>query len=139
MINKIINAISVALDKEFGDECEIYPESVEQGLKEPCFSIALITPRTKQVLGNRYFRTHLFCIHYFPKKDKAECYAVQERLMDCLEYINLDGDDIRGTNINGEITDGVLHCYVNYNLYVNKELKREDPMEQLDQHTNMKG
>ena len=39
MINKIIDGISVAINSEFGDPYEIYTESIEQGLVEPCFSI----------------------------------------------------------------------------------------------------
>ena len=39
MINEIIDGISVAINTEFGDDYEIYTESIEQGLEEPCFSI----------------------------------------------------------------------------------------------------
>ena len=51
MINEIIEAISVALNEEFGDEYEIYRESVRQDLKEPCFFI--------QGHGREIFRGHL--------------------------------------------------------------------------------
>lgn len=36
MIDKIIDAISTTIYAEFGDDYEIYTESIEQGLKEPC-------------------------------------------------------------------------------------------------------
>ena len=70
MINEIISGISVAINFEFGDDCEIYKGSVEQGLKEPCFSIVCLNPNITQVLGKRYFRTNRFCIHYFPSSDE---------------------------------------------------------------------
>ena len=67
MINKIIDGISVAINAEFGYDYEIYTESVEQGLNEPCFSILCLNPTNEQFLGRRYFRNNQFCIHYFPK------------------------------------------------------------------------
>lgn len=39
MINKVIDGISKAINEEFGDEYNIYTEEIEQGLKEPCFSM----------------------------------------------------------------------------------------------------
>ena len=35
MINSLTEGISVALNKEFGDDCTVFAEPVEQGLKEP--------------------------------------------------------------------------------------------------------
>jgi len=42
MINSIIEAISVALNTEFGDRYDIHRERLEQGLEEPCFFIFCI-------------------------------------------------------------------------------------------------
>ena len=86
MINQIIDGISVAINSEFGDPYEIYTESIEQGLVEPCFSILCLNPTINQVLGKRYFRRNQFCIHYFPSSDekRSECQAVFERLLNAL-------------------------------------------------------
>lgn len=40
MINKILDAISNALNEEFGDDIEIYSEDIKQGFKEPCFLLS---------------------------------------------------------------------------------------------------
>ena len=37
MINSIIEAISIALNNEFGDEYRVYADNIEQCLQEPCF------------------------------------------------------------------------------------------------------
>ena len=50
MINKIIDGISIALNAEFGNDYEIYTDNIEQGLKEPCFSIVCLNPRMNQFL-----------------------------------------------------------------------------------------
>lgn len=141
MINKIIDGISIAINSEFGEDYEIYTESVEQGLVEPAFSILCLNPTINQVLGKRYFRTHQFCIHYFPSSNekKSECHAVTERLMDALEFITVDGDLCRGTDIHSELVDDVLSFFVNYNLYVYKEEPTAPAMETVTYNTNAKG
>ena len=42
MINSIIDSIGISLNAEFGDKYTIYSESIEQGLKEPCFFISCL-------------------------------------------------------------------------------------------------
>ena len=101
-LNKIIDGICNALNTEFGDAYEIYTEDVKQNLTEPCFLVVLVKPLTKQFLQKRYFRHNIFCVHYFPSdKDNAnaECFDIFERLADCLEYIEVDGAAVRGTNM----------------------------------------
>ena len=94
MMNKIIDAISVSINSEFGDGYEIYTESLEQGLQEPCFSVFCLNPTNELFLNKRYFRTNQFCIQYFPSSEEknAECNTVLERLYDSLELIEVDGD-----------------------------------------------
>lgn len=141
MINKIIDGISVAINSEFGDEHEVYTESVKQGLENGCFSILCLNPKIEHFFNKRYFRTNQFCIHYFPSSSepRSECLNVIERLMDCLETITVDGDLVRGTGMNGEIVDDVLSFFVNYDLFVYKEAVAEPAMQNLDYITDAKG
>lgn len=141
MINKIIDGISVAINSEFGDSYEIYTESVKQDLEGSCFSILCLNPKIDQFLGKRYFRTNQFCIHYFPSSDepRSECQAVMERLINCLEIITVDGDPVRGNGMNGEIVDGVLSFFVNYDMFVYKEVEAAPTMETVDYNTDVKG
>lgn len=122
MINKIIDGISEAINQEFGDGYDIYTESIEQGLEEPCFSILCLNPTNDLFLGQRYKRTNQFMIQYFPSTDEKnkECFDVQERLFDCLELITVNGDLTRGTRMNGEMVDGVLNFTVNFDMFVYK-------------------
>jgi hypothetical protein len=133
MLNDIVSGISTKLHGAFGDGYKIYIEEVKQGLTEPCFSISCVNPTNTQVLGNRFFRTNLFSVQYFPKSKtnaKAECLDIQDELFLALEYITVTGDLVRGTNMNGQVIDGVLVFTVNYDLYVRKETDL-DPMETL--------
>ncbi|MCD8067764.1 MAG: hypothetical protein LUE87_02510 [Lachnospiraceae bacterium] len=49
---------------------------------------------------------------------------------DCLEWITVDGDLLRGTQMHYEIEDNVLLFFVNYDLFVFKE-QEEEAMEEL--------
>lgn len=134
MINKIITGISQALDTEFNSENEgytIYTEDVEQSLDEPCFFIFSLKPSSKQLVGNRYERKYSFDIHYFPKDEENynnEINEVTERLFTALEYISIDSGLIRGTNMNPETVDNVLHFFIDFNMIVKKET---DPIETM--------
>ncbi len=141
MIQRIIDGISVKINEEFGDEAEIYTETVKQDFEEGSFTLSCINPTSKQFLGNRYFRTHLFCVRYFPKtkEPKIECYEVLERLYSALEYITVDGKLCRGTNMHGEVSDDFLSFFVNYDVFVYKDTEEKEPMEVLNHNGEVKG
>ena len=137
MLNKIITGISQALDAEFNsgnEEYTIYTEDVEQGLEEPCFFVFSLKPSSKQLAGNRYERKYPFDIHYFPKSEDSnnEINEVTERLFTALEYISIDSGLIRGTSMNAEIVDNVLHFFINFNIIVKKEIPKDPYMEELE-------
>lgn len=135
MVNDIINAIAVKLHSVFGSNYKIYKESIEQGLVEPCFSIVLLQAVQEARLPNRYFRSLPFDVHYFPKSTtnaKNEMYEIGEQLLMAMEYITVkdNGSDslCRGTKMRYEIVDGVLHFFVNYDLFIKQEVERLDDM-----------
>lgn len=141
MINSIINAISIALNDEFGDDYTIYSEEVQQGLKEPCFFISCINKSNELFLGRRYFRENMFVVHYFPHDNlniNEECNDVAERLYLCLEWLTVDNDLIRGTKMRVELVDGIMHFFVNYDMFVYKNTEQE-AMDGLSSEISVKG
>ncbi|HBF2884833.1 TPA: hypothetical protein KN186_001018 [Clostridioides difficile] len=72
--------------------------------------------------SGRELKKNSFDVHYFPKSnDKSfEINEVAEMLLEELEYIEIDGDLVRGTNMNFEIVDNVLHFFVDYNYFTIK-------------------
>lgn len=141
MINSIIEAISISLNEEFGDGYETHMEEIKQGLKEPCFFITCLNPTTELFLGKRYFRTNQFCIQYFPETNEKqrECNGVAERMLQCLEYITIYGEDkpIMGTKMKYKVVDGVLNFFVNYDCFIRKT-EQQTPMESLQASTDVK-
>lgn len=128
MVNKIIDGISIKLNSVFGDGYEISTKKIEQGLEEPCFFIKVLNPSQESLLGPRKSRTNSFDIHYFGNDPDD----VAEQLFSELEFITLtNGDILRGSNMKYEVVDGVLHFFVNFNLFTVKVGTPEDSMEEL--------
>ena len=139
MISDIVNGISIKLNSVFGDGYEIYTENVEQGLQEPCFFIKSLPTVNKPLLGTRKQRTYSFDIAYFPTEGNEEMMKVSEQLLDELEYITLlNGDVLRGINLETEIVDDVLHASVNYVVFLN-DYTKDESMESYDTDIGMKG
>lgn len=141
MINAIIESISIALNAEFGDRYKNYREAKKQDLEEPCFFIQCINPTQKLFLGKKYFRNNLFCVQYFPETEnkEEECHRTGERLFDCLEYLTVNGDCVRGTKMHYEVVDDILHFFVNYDMYVYKVAGNVPVMEGVSVETSVKG
>lgn len=139
MVDKIIKAMSKTLNQVFGDDFEIYfSKDVQQGLTEPCFFIALVGSSRIRRIGVRYQMFNSFVVQYFPKiqRGNIEMIGVAEQLLDALEYVQLsDGDLVQGTAMNYSIQDGVLHFFVDYNMFLKKEVAL-DEMETLTVDAN---
>ena len=141
MINKIIDAISMALAEEFGEGYEIYTESIEQGLTEPCFSIVCVNPDINQFFGSRYKRKNSFCIHFFPVSGtdkRSEGFEVSERIFNCLELLKFENSNIRGTNFRVEIDEEVFHFFIDYDLFVYSNKSKEEAMDTVDHKTGVR-
>lgn len=142
MINSIIEAISKAVKEEFGSRYTNYMEEVKQDLKEPCFFILCLSPTNRLFLKKKYFRTNQFCIQYFPEdrnNKKRECNETAERLMSCLRWITVLGKQIMGTKMEYEVVDGILHFFVNYDMYVYQKSDPLPKMEELKEKIGEKG
>lgn len=139
MLNDIVNGISIKLNSIFGDGYKIHDENVKQGLEDKSFFIKPLTVINKPLLGKRKQRTYPFDIAYFPEEGNEEMMQVSEKMLDGLEYITLlNGDILRGTSLQAEIVDDVLHVSVNYVVIVN-DYSKEDSMDSYAASVGTKG
>lgn len=140
MINKLIDGISIRLNQMFGDDYNIYTETVEQGFKEPCFFIKSLDPSKTPHPSKQSFREYLFDVMYFPGSEdiNSEINSVTEYLFEGLEVIELlNGDLKRGTGMHAEKVDDKLHFFVNYNVLTRK-LEQYENMEALEIYQRVK-
>lgn len=143
MINSIIEAISISLNKEFGDGYETHMEEMKQDLEKPCFFITCSNQTTNLFFGKRYIRTNQFRIQYIPETDEKqrECYSVAERMQQCLEYITICGEDqpMRGTKMTYEVVNGVLNFFLNYDCFIYKnDVESTTSIETIDTSVKVK-
>lgn len=140
MVDVLMDGISIALNRAFGDGYQVYgDEDIRQGLEEPCFFIAAISLARTPKLGKRALAENSFDVHYFPDKkgSNKEMHAVGDQLFDVLEYITLaNGDLLRGARMRYQVTEGVLHFFVHYNLFLAK-VRQEDSMEGVQIQTGL--
>ena len=130
MIAKVIDGIIAAIRSEYDSKAyRIYTESVEQGLKEPCFSIMCLKPEAQRKGTGRTRRFYSFDIVYFPKSDcepVQECTEVYENLVECLMDITADGHILHDSDISGTVVDGILHVQVTYDLFLLKQVEEQN-------------
>lgn len=129
MINKIIDSIAIAIHGEFGD-VDIYTDSVEQGLKYPCFFVFCVVPAINLDLGRRYEHTNRFVVQYM-SDDMVEKYDVIGRLFNALEVIEVNGKLFRATDTSSSFEGDILNFNLNYDGFMYVE-QSEDAMDELE-------
>lgn len=135
--NNIIKGVSKKLYN-----CTKYPVYVNKKMNNvhfPCFFIRMTDNSRDHVLGVRYLQTQMLDIWYLPNAEEEiiinEVHELAESLYTQLEYINCGEVIVRGTDMNYRITDGGLHFFVTYEVFLFKEKNKKEFMK----HLNAKG
>jgi len=137
-VNDVRHAVMATLNKQF-PTIKIYGEEIVQGFEAPAFFVKLLSASHTQELGPRYMRTHSFDVHYFPLDDKNEdAHDMAEKLYEVLEVIEYNGVQYRGTNMNHEVVNRVLHFFVDYNVHVRRVVPDVPKMQTLEQEGYIK-
>lgn len=132
MINttqEIVNRLRTAFAPE---QYDIYTESIEQGFAAPCFSLRLLrADATPYPSGWQEIVQH-FDVRFFPteSRPREQCRETALTLMLLLRQT----EHLRGENLEWQITDDVLHFFVDFRQFV-RETQEDNPMETLHQTT----
>ena len=132
MVNKLLNAVTKQLGTTFGDKYRYYVENVEQNLTTPCFTIDTLLSMERSKSPVLYDRVHPLVIHYFSDNKintKQDCYSVNERLLECLEYLPFGNTLLRGEDITYQMVDDVLQVFVTYKFTTQKVVDAIDSIE----------
>lgn len=117
--NSIFDGVSLALHAAFPGPVQVHSDEVKQGLHPGDFNVIMPGATHAQEVGHRYRRSPTLDVIYYPKRGRAECYAVADRLTAVLESITTpEGDVVHATNCEWNVTDGVLHVLVTYDHFV---------------------
>lgn len=138
-MNDVRNAVIAALYQRF-PAVPIYGEDISQGLTEPCFYVKLFPTQHDQSLNRRYRRTHTFDIHYFPEpiQPYKDMHDMSEALTDVLELVPFGTGLLRGSGMNTEIIDGVLHFGVEYTVNLVRPPTSAQNMNTMKQEAKLK-
>ena len=137
----IIKGIIKALNNEFGKNYTYYINDIPQGFEEPSFYVRLLDSNFNLICANRYLRKNIFIIRYFPKSElepQQEINAILDRLYPILEYIYMGKDLVRGTNMEANIVDNILHLQIHYDFFVIRPIQRGPLMQKLIQKQKVK-
>lgn len=128
MVNKFLDYITIALYNHFGSDYTYYVEDVEQNFEKPSFTILPLNPTIRSTSPTRYHRTIPLVIHFFTEKESSnearkDNFAVAEKLMEALEYLQVESYLFRGERISYEEVEGVLQFFITYEFDTTRELE----------------
>lgn len=131
VVKEICNALRTQYPE---NQYDVYTESIEQGFTEPCFAIHQLRADVTPYPNRRTEIVQHFDVRFFPEgeRPREQCRAVAETLTFLLRQLA----SLRGTGLNWEITDDVLHFFVSYRQFV-RELPEEYRMEVLQLKTGV--
>ena len=137
IINEVIKGIASKLHKL--TKYPVYVDVKKNHVVFPCFYLKQLDQSQELSVGNRYWQEHSFDIWFMPNAAdevsdvREEIHKMAEAFFVELEYITLsDGSVIRGTDMHYRTTDGALHFFVSYNLFILKEQEKAEKMQSLN-------
>lgn len=134
MTEDIIKAVCAAIYSQFGNGYTIYTEAVAQDAQTPCFFVICTQPKLNRYMSDEYYQEIPIVVQYLPQNTenyRSECEDVFERLSLNLDTISFEGSCVHGADTHGEIIDGVLNFFVDYNMMVYKNTEPKARMEKI--------
>ena len=113
----------------FYNPIPIYGESVPQGFEEPSFFVKVLDGSRAQQLDRRYIHEVSIDIHYFATSNK-DAEKMGNNLYEQMEV--LEAIKIKGKNMKHEVSDKVLHFFIDYKVHLMKETLQYPKMNQLE-------
>ena len=130
MINTIREIIAARRIEDPEEQYDVYTEGIEQGFSTPCFSLHLLRADVMPYPGRKHEIMQHFDVRFFPSDSRPleQCREVAQLLALLLRRT----ENLRGSNLSWEVTDEVLHFFVDYRQFV-REIPENIPMEDLRQ------
>ena len=114
----------------------IYGEEIPQGFEEPSFFIKILTGSQKKEVGRRYKRSITVDIHYFASSNK-EAEIIANELYEKMGY--LLNNAARGLDMRHEVSDSILHFFIDYKMHLLKQKEIHPKMNTLEVRMYGKG
>lgn len=138
MTTKDIRRAIIKVLQDAFPNLSVYGDEIAQGFKEPCFFVKGLPGTQTKEIGRRYNRTTSFNIHYFAK-GSDDAWDMDVKLYELFENLYVNGDLYRGSGLTGEVVEGVLHFFVDYNFQVIRESENYPKMQELQGGSYLNG
>ena len=126
----IFDGVSLAVNAAFPDS-KVHGGETSQGVAAGDFNVTLASAEHNKEVGQRFKRTPLVDVIYYPANGAADCYDKADALTLALESITTpEGDIIHATSCNWKVEDDVLHVLLTYDHHIYIPQTHE-PMETL--------
>ncbi|MBC8581373.1 phage tail terminator family protein [Zhenhengia yiwuensis] len=116
----------------FYNPIPIYGEAVPQGFEEPSFFVKVLDGSRAQQLDRRYIHEVSIDIHYFATSNK-DAENMANNLYEQMEV--LEAIKIKGKHMKHEVSDKVLHFFIDYKIYLMKDAEQYPKMNRLEANT----
>lgn len=142
VINTLITSISLKINEIFGDSHKIYVQNVEQGMEKPCFFINFLDGEENSQ-GGIEIKSYLDILHFditgFAENDNRRTLNDMADKLYYLEYITLeDGVLLRADKLKPKIQDNVLHFFIDYKIFINKNREKSESMDNFNFNEEVK-
>lgn len=125
VINEVVIGMATKINKIYNKKYPIHTDSEEQGLDKPCFFIKYLNGDENREIGlqDRFYKDKLnfVIIGYTQDGDTEILNDMIDNLYE-LEYIELtDRTLLRAQKLHPKIEDGVLHFFIDYEIFIKKD------------------
>lgn len=125
VINEIVIGIATKINNIYEKKYPIYTDAQQQGVDKPCFFIKYLNGEENREIGlqDRFYKdkANFVIIGYTEDGNTEILNNMIDNLYD-LEYIELtDKTLLRAKKLHPKIEDGVLHFFIDYEIFIKKE------------------
>lgn len=112
--NSIFDGVSLALHAAF-PASKVHGGNVKQGLSPGDFNVVLLSAGHTKEVGQRYKRTPVVDVIYYPAGGEVDCYDKADKLTHLLGSIKTpQGDTIHAASCEWQVDGDVLHVFLRY-------------------------
>lgn len=128
--NSIFDGVSLALHAAF-PASKVHGGDVKQGLSPGDFNVLMLSAGHIREVGQRFRRTPVVDVIYYPASGEADCYDMADKLTQLLGSIKTpQGDVVHTASCDWQFGDGVLHVLLRYDHSI-FNIQPRDPLEAL--------
>ena len=125
VVKEVVIGIATKINKIYENKYPIYTDGEQQGVDKPCFFIKYLKGEENREIGlqDRFYKDKLnfVIIGYTEDGNSDILYDMIDNLYE-LEYIELtDKTLLRAYKLHPEVEDGILHFFIDYEIFIKKD------------------